>query len=86
MSRGKRPYRKVDEVRRLLAGPHPHVPSGLVPRAAEKGARLLRRHRAARRLGMCLLGVAVLVFAVWAGAEQPWIAPPAGTSPPLRGW
>ncbi|MEE1741828.1 hypothetical protein [Streptomyces sp. BE147] len=86
MSPGSGPDRKVDQVRRMLAGPHPRVPADLAVRAAEKGARLLRRRRTVHRLAMCLLALAVTAFAVWAAVEQPWAIPPAETTPPLEGW
>ncbi|MFD7718504.1 hypothetical protein [Streptomyces sp. NPDC059814] len=78
--------RKEDEVRRILEGPHPQVPADLAERAAELGARLLRRRRALRLLGLLGLLVAVTAFTVWAVAVQPWQAPPAETTPPLGGW
>ncbi|RFU83150.1 hypothetical protein DY218_29300 [Streptomyces triticagri] len=78
--------RKEDEVRRLLAGPLPSVPPGLVTEATARGERLLRRQRAVRRVLWLLFCVAVVAFTVWAAVEQPWIRPPAETTPPLQGW
>ncbi|MFC9246835.1 hypothetical protein ACFT7S_23415 [Streptomyces sp. NPDC057136] len=86
MSGRDRPDRKVDEVRRMLEVPRPQVPADLALRSAERGARLLRRHRAARRVAMCLMCAAVVAFVVWAGVTRPWEVPPAGTTPPLEGW
>ncbi|WP_028811686.1 hypothetical protein [Streptomyces flavidovirens] len=80
------PDRKQDEVRRMLEGPHPPVPADLGPRAAERGARLLRRRVLARRLMWLLLGLAVVTFTVWALVEQPWVAPPSEVAPPLEAW
>ncbi|MCX4788945.1 MULTISPECIES: hypothetical protein [unclassified Streptomyces] len=75
-----------DEVRRMLDGPHPQVPAELAQRAAERGARLLRRRRFAGRLMLLLTCAAVVAFTVWAVAAQPWQVPPAETTPPLDGW
>lgn len=81
MSGRRRTNRKVDEVRRMLDVPGPKVPADLASRAAEHGARLLRRHRVARRVAMCLMYAAVVAFAVWAWVTRPWETSPAG--PPL---
>ncbi|MER6102146.1 hypothetical protein ABT115_07335 [Streptomyces sp. NPDC001832] len=81
MSRGSR----EDEVRRMLAGPHPQVPADLAQRAAERGGRLLRRRRFTRWLVMSVAFAAVVAFTVWAVAAQPWQLPPAETTPP-DGW
>ncbi|ARF77346.1 hypothetical protein RM717_27145 [Streptomyces griseus] len=70
----------------MLAGPHPPVPAGLAPRAARRGARLLRLRRGARRTAWWLAGTVLAAFLVWAGVEQPWIAPPSEVTPPLEGW
>ncbi|WP_406383556.1 hypothetical protein [Streptomyces sp. NBC_01618] len=75
-----------DEVRHMLDGPHPQVPAGLAQRAAERGARLLRRRRLAHRLMLLLTCAAVVAFLVWAVTAQPWQVPPAETTPPLEGW
>lgn len=80
------PDRKEAQVRRLLEGPYPAVPVGLAAGAAARGARLLRRRRALRRLGWTVLCAAAVVFVVWAGLTQPWAAPPSEVSPPLEGW
>ncbi|MGX1880915.1 hypothetical protein [Streptomyces sp. NPDC055287] len=80
------PDRKQDEVRRMLEGAHPPVPADLGPRAAGRGARLLRRRMLARRLMWLLLGLAVVAFTVWAVLEQPWVTPPSEVAPPLEGW
>ncbi|MFD5100524.1 hypothetical protein [Streptomyces albidochromogenes] len=78
--------RKQDEVRRMLETPHPPVPSDLGTRAAERGARLLRRRVLTRRLLCLLLALAAVAFAVWAALEQPWVVPPSEIAPPLEGW
>jgi hypothetical protein len=80
------PERKEDEVRRMMDVPHPVVPAGLGPRAAEQGARLLRRHRAVRRAWIGLLVVLVIACVVWATVTEPWTVPPSVTTPPLEGW
>jgi ferric-dicitrate binding protein FerR (iron transport regulator) len=74
-----------DEVRHLLDGPHPQVPADLAQRAAERGARLLRRRRFAGRLMLLLTCAVVVAFMVWAVTAQPWQVPPAETTP-LDGW
>lgn len=80
------PDRKEDEVRRMLETRHPPVPADLAERAAEHGTRLLRRHRALRRAAWLLLVAAVIAFAIWAAAAEPWVTPPTKTTPPLEGW
>lgn len=80
------PDRKEDEVRRMLDGPYPAVPPGLPGRAAERGRRMLRRHRVVRAAGWVLLIAAVIAFAVWAAIVQPWTTPPTDTTPPVEGW
>ncbi|RII20932.1 hypothetical protein DSC45_02285 [Streptomyces sp. YIM 130001] len=78
--------RREDQVRQLLAGPLPAVPPGLAAAAAARGERRLRRQRALRRVMWLLLCLAVVAFTVWASVEQPWVRPPAETTPPLQGW
>ncbi|MER7661435.1 hypothetical protein [Streptomyces sp. NPDC096193] len=78
--------RKEDEVRRMLEAQHPTVPADLAARAAVHGGRLLRRHRAVRRLAWLLLTAAAVAFAVWASVTEPWVAPPSDMTPPLEGW
>ncbi|TQK52223.1 hypothetical protein FBY35_2651 [Streptomyces sp. SLBN-118] len=78
--------RKEAEVRRMLETPHPPVPTDLAARAAEHGARLLRRHQALRRAVWLMLVAAVIAFAVWAMVAQPWVVAPSDTTPPLEGW
>ena len=78
--------RREDEVRRMLETVRPQVPADLAARAAERGARLLRRRRVLRRLWLLAATGAVVVFTVWAVVAQPWQAPPAGTTPRLEGW
>ncbi|WP_455352816.1 hypothetical protein [Streptomyces sp. SYSU K217416] len=80
------PDRKEDEVRRMLEGPHPAVPAELAGHAAERGHRILRRHRAAMRLLWLLLVVAATAFAVWAALAEPWLEPSSDIAPPLEGW
>lgn len=79
--------RKEDEVRRMLeACPRPQVPAELAARAAERGARLLRRRRVLHRLWLATAVAAVVAITVWAVVAQPWQVPPAETTPPLDGW
>ncbi|GGT53023.1 hypothetical protein [Streptomyces purpureus] len=78
--------RREEEVRRMLDGPHPQVPADLAERAAERGSVLLHRHRLVRRTGWLLLWAAAVAFVVWASVTEPWVVPPAETSPPLEGW
>lgn len=80
------PDRKEDEVRRMLEGPHPAVSPDLAAHAAIRGRRMLTRQRAVRAAGWALLLALIVAFAVWAALAQPWIAPPADTTPPLDGW
>ncbi|MEV6317837.1 hypothetical protein [Streptomyces sp. NPDC051776] len=80
------PDRKQEEVRRMLDGPHPVVPPDLAELAAMRGRQLLARHRIVRAVTWTVLVVAVVAFAVWAIAVQPWVMPPSGTTPPLEGW
>ena len=70
----------------MLATVRPQVPADLAARAAERGARLLRRRRVLRRLWLLAATGVVVAFMVWAVVAQPWQAPPAGTTPPLEGW
>ncbi|MER5851853.1 hypothetical protein ABT126_33735 [Streptomyces sp. NPDC002012] len=77
---------REDEVRRMLDGPHPQVPADLAQRAAERGGRLLRRRRFARRLVLLVAFAAMVAFTVWAVAAQPWQLPPTETTPSLDGW
>nr|WP_138901783.1 hypothetical protein [Streptomyces albidochromogenes] len=70
----------------MLETPHPPVPADLGTRAAERGARLLRRRVLARRLLWLLLALVAVAFAVWAALEQPWVVPPSEIAPPLEGW
>ncbi|MEU6891865.1 hypothetical protein ABZ934_08680 [Streptomyces sp. NPDC046557] len=80
------PDPKEVQVRRLLEGPHPPVPTGLAAAAAARGTRLLRRYRALRRFGWAVLLAAAAAFTVWAVLTRPWVTPPSGVSPPLEGW
>ncbi len=79
------PDRKETEVRRMLAGPHPLVPADLAARATARGRRLMIHRRRARHLGR-LLALLVLAALVWAAATQPWLPPPAHTTPRVEGW
>lgn len=76
---------KEDEVRRMLDGPHPQVPTDLARRAAARGNRLLCRRRLAHRLLLVVAFAAVVAFTVWAATTQPWRTPPAATTP-ADGW
>ncbi|MET8678609.1 hypothetical protein ABZW18_13755 [Streptomyces sp. NPDC004647] len=80
------PDRKEAEVRRMLDVPHPAVPPDLAARAAERGRRILVRRRAVQAVAWALLLAAVAAFAVWAAVVEPWVVPPADTTPPLDGW
>lgn len=80
------PDRKEAEVRRMLDGPHPPVPPDLALRAAAGGRRLLVHRRLARRLLWLLTVAALAALLVWAAVDQPWLPPPAHTTPPLEGW
>ncbi|MFF4156451.1 hypothetical protein [Streptomyces sp. NPDC001678] len=77
--------RREAEVRRLLDGPRPAVPTELVARAAARGARIVRRRRVVRAVGWVLLLLTLVAFGVWAAAEEPWRARPSDTAPPLWG-
>ncbi|WP_318208898.1 MULTISPECIES: hypothetical protein [unclassified Streptomyces] len=76
---------KEAAVRRLLDTPHPPVPGNLAGEAAERGSRLLRRNRAARRAAWTLFALAVLAFVLWVSVAQPWQVPAAETTPPFDG-
>ncbi|MFH9722604.1 hypothetical protein ACH4M4_06520 [Streptomyces sp. NPDC017254] len=76
---------KEAAVRRLLDTPHPPVPGDLAGQAAERGARLARRNRAARRVAWALFALAVLAFVLWASVARPWELPVAETTPPFDG-
>ncbi|MBM9619696.1 hypothetical protein [Streptomyces zhihengii] len=78
--------RKESEVRRMMQTPAPGVPADLGVRAAARGGRLLRRHRALRRTGWALLVAALLALTLWALVTEPWLAPPSPTSPPVVGF
>ncbi|MCX4818989.1 hypothetical protein OG883_03530 [Streptomyces sp. NBC_01142] len=77
---------KENDVRRMLETRHPTVPADLATRAEERGTRLLRRHLVVRRAGWLLLVAAAIAFAVWGAMVEPWVTPPAETTPPLEGW
>lgn len=70
----------------MLDGPHPPVPPDLALRAAERGQRILARRRVVRTVGWLLLMALAVAFTVWAAVVQPWVVPPADTTPPLDGW
>ncbi|MEU6847281.1 hypothetical protein ABZ930_35965 [Streptomyces sp. NPDC046716] len=79
--------RKSASVRAVLdsAAP-PVVPAELCAEAMRRGARVLRRRRAVRRLLWCVLAAAAVAFLVWATMTRPWVEPPSQTTPPLTGW
>ncbi|WP_406061604.1 hypothetical protein OG462_27515 [Streptomyces sp. NBC_01077] len=76
---------KEAAVRRLLDTPHPPVPGDLAGHAVERGSRMRRRNRAARRVAWTLFALAVLAFVLWASVAQPWEVPAAETTPPFDG-
>ncbi|KAF4409169.1 MULTISPECIES: hypothetical protein [Streptomyces] len=80
------PDRKEAEVRRLLAGPHPPVPPDLAARAAARGRRTLAFRRGAHTVFAALAGAALIAFLVWLLVTQPWVPPPAETTPPMEAW
>ncbi|MEV7342822.1 hypothetical protein [Streptomyces sp. NPDC093544] len=73
-------------VRRILEQAPPPVPPELHADVVRRGARILRRRTAARRLMWLLLFAAAVAFIVWAITAQPWVEPPSETTPPLTGW
>ncbi|MFD5630982.1 MULTISPECIES: hypothetical protein [unclassified Streptomyces] len=73
-------------VRRMLEQAPARVPPDLHADVVRRGARILRRRTAARRLMWLLLFAATVAFVVWALAAQPWVEPPSETTPPLTGW
>ncbi|WP_371617595.1 hypothetical protein [Streptomyces sp. NBC_00454] len=79
-----RPDPKEAQVRRLLEGPYPTVPTDLASGAAARGDRLLRRRLVRRRIGWTLLFAAVVAFVVWASLTHAWTwtAPSSEVSPP----
>ncbi|QQC91073.1 hypothetical protein [Streptomyces alfalfae] len=78
--------RREVAVRRLLEGAPPSVPPELCEEALRRGGRRLRRRRAVRGLLWLALFAAVVAFSVWASVAQPWVEPPAETTPPLTRW
>ncbi|MFH9298243.1 hypothetical protein [Streptomyces sp. NPDC017520] len=83
---GDRRDPREERIRRMLDGPHPVLPPDLAMRAVRHGGRRLRLRRAVRRTALWLAAVALVVFLVWAGVEQPWETEPAQVTPPLEGW
>ncbi|MER8059394.1 MULTISPECIES: hypothetical protein [unclassified Streptomyces] len=73
-------------VRRVMGARPVPVPPELHPDAVQRGERLLRRGRLARRVMWALLCVAAVVFGVWAAYAHPWVEPPSQTTPPVDGW
>lgn len=78
--------RREEEVRRLMDGPHPHVPPDFAHAAIARGQRALRRRRLARHVGVMLGLAVILVFTVWAVNTQPWQGDSRPTTPPGIGW
>ncbi|MGA4839933.1 hypothetical protein [Streptomyces sp. G45] len=79
--------RREAAVRQLLdSGAPASVPADLYGEAVRRGARALRRRLVARRILWLLLLAAVVAFTVWAVTAQPWVSPPAETTPPLNRW
>jgi ferric-dicitrate binding protein FerR (iron transport regulator) len=83
---GRMPDRKRDEVRRLLDGPHPPVPTDLALRALERGRRMETRRRAVRALLVCVLVAAVIAVAVAVAVAAPWRGGGGPQSPPPVTW
>jgi ferric-dicitrate binding protein FerR (iron transport regulator) len=79
------PDRKETEVRQMLEAPHPAIPPDLAARATERGARMQRRRRIARRAGWLLLAGVLMALVVWVWVAQPWAVPPSTTTPPVEG-
>jgi ferric-dicitrate binding protein FerR (iron transport regulator) len=78
---------KEDEVRLLLEQvPHPPVPADLLVRATVRGIRRQRRRRVVRRVLWVLAVLVFVAFLVWASIVEPWLAPPADSTPPLEGF
>ncbi|GGZ87067.1 hypothetical protein GCM10010329_03730 [Streptomyces spiroverticillatus] len=78
---------KNDEVRLVLEqAARPVVPSDLLVRATERGARQMRRRRALRRVWWVIGTLVVIAFLVWASIVHPWQAPPADFTPPVEGF
>ncbi|KUN26165.1 hypothetical protein AQJ23_13330 [Streptomyces antibioticus] len=80
-----RPEREA-AVRRVMDQVPPVVPPDLHAEVVRRGARMLRRRRAARRVLWFLLFAASVAFVVWAVMARPWVEPPSETTPPLTGW
>ncbi|WP_217241315.1 hypothetical protein [Streptomyces sp. AC555_RSS877] len=80
-----RPEREA-AVRRIMERSVPSVPQELYGEVVRRGARMLRRRRAVRRLLWLLLLAATVAFVVWALTAQPWVEPPSDTTPPLTDW
>lgn len=78
--------RKEERVRRLVDGPYPTVPPDVCAEAMRRGALHEHRRTVARRLVWLLVCAALVAFVVWAVVEQPWVLPPAKTTPPLDDW
>ena len=73
------PDHKQEAVRRLLEGPYPDIPPDLVPRAVERGRRLVRRRRVLHILAL-LVGLAALIALVVLAASA--LPPADATAPP----
>lgn len=79
------PDRKEHEARALLQSVAPApVPGEVTRRALARGERMVRRRRVVQIL-LWAFFAAALGFAVWAAVAQPWLGPPATTTPPA-GW
>ncbi|MFG3100503.1 hypothetical protein ACGFZL_08285 [Streptomyces sp. NPDC048182] len=72
--------------RGIMAQSPPRVPPELYADVVRRGARALRRRRAARRLLWLALTAVAVAFAVWALHVRPWVEPPSETTPPVTGW
>ncbi|MFD9304372.1 hypothetical protein ACFWCB_17245 [Streptomyces sp. NPDC060048] len=81
-----RPDPKEVQVRQLLEGPYPTLPTGFAAGAAARGDQLLRRRAVVRKIGWTLLGAAVVAFLVWASLTHAWTTPSSEVSPPWQDW
>nr|WP_079408257.1 hypothetical protein [Streptomyces sp. 3211] len=72
-------------VRQILERTVPRVPPEVYGEAVRRGARMLHRRTAARRLVWLLLLAAAVAFIVCVMTVQPWADPSADMTPPWTG-